>query len=426
MPSLSRVLFVATAFLTVTALRAEDWPMWRGPGGMGQSTARGVPTVWGGKDQKNVVWKTPLYENEKVKKDQNQSSPIVVGERVFVTLSYWPVGSTDKDFPEHHVLCFSAIDGKKQWDTKVEPGPSILKDLRGGYTAPTPASDGKTVVVVFGSSVIAALDLDGKLRWRKEIVPNFFDVAVGTSPIIHKDLALYLCDQMKSKKTSCLLAYDLATGEVKLKTERPDDDYTHSTPALTNVAGKPQLLVAGAAGPQGLDPDTGKKLWWFKSGQRLGDTVTPIYADGVVYLDSGRGGPGVAVDPTQTNEIPAANVKWKLPNVPEGFSSPVAVGKLMFRSVNPSLVTCRDLEDGKEIFKERYEGLETALSPIATADGLLYFAGGGKSYVLKADRTPTVVSVNDLGDPGKASPAIAGSRLYIKGFRNLYCIGDKK
>jgi outer membrane protein assembly factor BamB len=425
MRSARHLVLALAAVACAVSLHAEDWPSWRGPTGMGQSTAKDVPTTWGGKEQKNVVWKSPLYENEKVRRDQNQSSPIVVGDRIFVTLSFWPVGSKDKDFPEHHVICYSTVDGKKQWDVKVEPGPWLLSDLRGGYTVPTPASDGKTLVVAFGSSVIAALEMDGKLRWRKEIKPHSFDVCIGTSPIFYKDTVLFMSDLSKGSKSSNLLAFDVATGEVRYKALRPDSDWTHSTPVLVNLDGKTQLLVADANGPQGLDPDTGKKLWWFKTPQRTGDTTTPLFADGLVYCDSGRGGPGVAVEPTGTDELPASKVKWKT-NMPESFSSPVAVGKLMFRAVNPGVLTCVDLDTGKEVFRERAEKLDHAISPIATADGFIYFAAGGKSYVLKADRKADIVAVNDLDDPSKASAAIAGSRLYIKGGRNLYCIGEKK
>ena len=74
-------------------------------------------------------------------------------------------------------------DGKRLWDRRVKPGPWLLKDLRGGYTAPTPASDGRRVYVVFGSAVIAALDFEGNEVWRKEIRPyESFDVAIGSSP----------------------------------------------------------------------------------------------------------------------------------------------------------------------------------------------------------------------------------------------------
>ena len=81
---------------------------------------------------------------------------------------YWPEGVAQSEFPEHHVACYRADDGKLLWDTQVPPGPWLLKDLRGGYSAPTPCTDGERVYVLFGSSVLAALDFDGKIVWRKE------------------------------------------------------------------------------------------------------------------------------------------------------------------------------------------------------------------------------------------------------------------
>src|SRR5271165_6321074 len=211
--------------------RAGDWPGWRGPTGMGQSDARDLPLTWGGKDQANVLWKAPLFDNaDKLRRDQNQSSPVVWGDRVFVTASVWPPGTSPKDYPEHHILCFRASDGKRLWDTQVPPGPWRLSDLRGGYTAPTPATDGERVYVLFGSAVFAALDFEGKLIWRKDIVPHAFDVAIGLSPVLYGHTVLLLCDH--TQKSSTLLAFDKKTGDLKWEKKRPHASWTHSTPII--------------------------------------------------------------------------------------------------------------------------------------------------------------------------------------------------
>jgi outer membrane protein assembly factor BamB len=422
--NLSLILFTAFWISWQSpAARADDWPGWRGPTGMGQSPAKGLPLSWGGKGQEHVAWKVPLFDNfDKIRRDQNQSSPIVAKGRVFVTVSYWPEGVSDKEYPEHHVVCFDAADGSKLWDKKVPPGPWLLKDLRGGYTAPTPASDGERVYVVFGSAVIAALDFQGKLVWRKEITPFNFDVAIGASPIVYKDTVLFLSDQIKTYKSSSLTAYDAKTGAVHWQQER-SADWAHSTPALALIKDKMQLLVGTANGPQGLDPDNGKILWSFTSADRVGDTVTPVYGGGLVYCDSGRGGPGVAVDPTGAGDVTKTNLKWKIPTIPEGFSSPVIVGDLLFRAHSPGVVTCRKLADGSEVIKKRFEGLDQAVSPVATADGRLYFATAGKSFVLKAGPALDVLGTGDLGDFSRAAPAVAGNRLYLKGGRYLFCVG---
>jgi outer membrane protein assembly factor BamB len=404
--------------------QAGDWPGWRGPTGMGQTDAQGLPLTWGGKTQANVLWKAPLLPDG-VRPDQNQSSPIVARGRVFVTVSYWPAGTSSKEYPEHHVVCFRAADGKRLWDARVAPGPWLLQDLRGGYTAPTPASDGRRVYALFGSAVLAAFDLDGRPLWRKEITPHFFDVAVGTSPVVYKDTVLLACDEMRQHKASMLLAFDGKTGTLSWQSKRPDVDWGHSTPVVAEIKGRPQLLTAVGQLLQGLDPASGEVLWSYSSAQRIGDTVSPVLGAGVVYCDSGRGGPAVAVDPTGRGDVSKTHLKWKVAHVPEGFSSPVVVGEYLYRLHSPGVVQCWRLATGQQVYKERLEGVETAASPVATADGRLYFASAGKSYVLKAGSRPEVLARNDLGDPSRASPAVAGNRLFLKGGRFLYCIGSK-
>ena len=415
--------------LTAMAAHAEDWPGWRGPTGMGQSTQKDLPVIWGGKENRNIVWKKPLYPGtDKIRFDQNQSSPIVKGDRVFVTLSYWAASAMpEKELPEHHVICFRCTDGERLWDTKVSPGPWRLTDLRGGYTAPTPAADDGRVYVLFGSSVAAALDHDGKIVWRKEITPHSFDVAIGVSPVMFNDTILLAWDQ--TNKTSRLIALDKKTGDTKWEKKRPTADWAHSTPTLVPVGGQTQLLMAGATALEGVDPANGDTIWSCASGDgkvRIGDTLSPTFANGLVYVDSGRGGPGIAVDPTGKGDVAKSHLKWKIAKVPDGsIGSPVAVGDYMFRMQSPEMLNCYQLANGKSVFAERLTGASPVPSPVATADGRIYIASGGKSYVVKAGPKLDVLGMNDLGDPSHASPAVAGGRLLIKGGKYLYCIGTE-
>src|SRR5262245_32704177 len=87
----------------VSAARAENWPRYRGPTGMGVSTNTDLPLTWGGKDATNVLWKVPLPgTTAKGKPDHNQSSPIVWKDRIFVATAYWPEGRAQSEFPEQH------------------------------------------------------------------------------------------------------------------------------------------------------------------------------------------------------------------------------------------------------------------------------------------------------------------------------------
>jgi outer membrane protein assembly factor BamB len=324
---------VAVGLAAASAAAAGDWPAWRGPTGQGVSDAKGLPLRWGGEAGANVLWRVPLHGADgTARPDQNQSSPVVHSGRVFLTASYWPAGVSTKEFPEHHVVCYAA-DGKRLWDTKVAHGPwSRASDLRGGYTAPTPAADEQRVYVVFGSSVIAALDHDGKQLWRQEVRPTDFDVAMGSSPVLYRDTVLLQCDGIN--RSARLVAFDRKTGAVRWRRPRPDVSFSHSTPVLVRIRGKPQLLVAASNAVQGVDPADGRVLWWCRT---AGDTASPVYDGKLVYCDGGRGGMGVAVDPTGSGDVTKTQRRWQHERVAEGFSSPVIVGAHLYRLCNPCL-----------------------------------------------------------------------------------------
>lgn len=409
-------------FLVASAAGAgENWPAWRGPTGMGQSDEKDLPLTWGGNNQDNVLWKSALFPSDKVRRDQNQSSPIVWADKVFVTSSYWPEGVSDKEYPEHHLTCFAAGDGSRLWDVAIPPGPWKLTDLRGGYTAPTPATDGMHVFALFGSSVLAAVDFAGKIAWRKEITPFQFDVAIGTSPIIYQDTVLVTLDLKGGSK---LVAFSRKAGDVAWQQPRKVE-WAHSTPVLAKVNNKLQLLMATAHGPQGLDPTDGKVLWEFRAKERIGDTVSPMVIGDMIYIDSGRGGPAVAVDATGSGDVSQTNLRWRIAHVPEGFSTPVVVGDYLYRLHSPGVLSCRKWADGTEVYRERLQGVDPAISPFTTPEGRIYCVGAGKSVVVKAGPKFELLAQNDLGDPSRASPAVAGGRIYIKGGRYLFCIGKK-
>jgi outer membrane protein assembly factor BamB len=413
---------LATFWIAATSLRAEDWPGWRGPTGMGYTQASGLPLNWGGKDDANILWKAPLLEARiEARLDHNQSSPVVWGDRIFITLSNWPEGKTNKDYSKHHVVCFQATDGKRLWDTQVQPGGWLLSDFRGGgYACPTPAADAERVYVVFGSAVIAALSHQGELVWRKELDPGNFDVALGASPVLYGDTVLMMCDRVGGK--SSLIALDRKTGAVKWEQKRPDVGFAHSTPVFAKIGDNTQMLVAASNSVQGLDPATGKVLWKCAA---HGDTASPVMGGGIVFCDSGRGGPGTAVDPSGAGDITKTHRKWTK-DVPEGFSSPIVVGEYLYRLHNPGVVTCWKLATGELVYKERLPGItSTAASPIATPEGRIYFASAGKSYVVQSGPEFKVLGTGDLGDPCHASPAVSDSKLILKGSKFLYCIGRK-
>lgn len=404
-----------------------DWPQFRGPTGLGYTDDTGLPITWGGTQQENVRWRSPLV-------GEGHASPIIWHDRVFVCTARWPeaVVEREKVIPEQHVLCYRLHDGQLLWDTLVPPGPWLRTDFRsgpgGGYACPTPATDGQRVYVAFGSSVIAALAFDGRLVWRKEIQPPAFDVTLGTSPILYGETVLLAC-AMADAAQSRIIAYDQRSGATGWEQKLPGTGFGHSTPVLIDVGARRQLLFcagrmsAGDQALQSFDPATGRRLWWCWGG---GETASPAYGGGLVYFDSGRGGPGVVVDPTGSGDVSASHVKWKVSQVSSALSSPIIVEGRVYRLLGNGVLKCWTLATGDAVYAERLNGLSTTwASPVADPRGVLFFANAGTSYVIQAGPECKVLAVNELGDGNHCSPAVADGRLVLVGRQAVYCVGKE-
>jgi len=410
------------------AARAGDWPGWRGPTGMGHTDEKDLPLNWDARTGRNVLWKLQLHGGAKNNPEFSSpgwSSPIVHGDRVFLTTSVWPAGMTEKErrasIPSQHVLCVRAGDGQLLWDTEVPSGKCLVNNFYHGYTVPTPVTDGKHVYALFGSGVLAALDYDGRIVWREEL-PRLKDVDDGvcSSPILYEETVILVgLDDVG------LRALDKATGKVKWE-QKTRDRNRMATPALIRVGDRTQLIHY-AGGIQSLDPATGELLW-FCRGVTSGQS-SPVFASGLLYADAGRGGQyGNAVDATGKGDVSKTHVKWKKDKiVTNAGSSAVLVGDYIYRSGGSEEISCRELATGELVYAEKAPKISPSASPIACADGRIFFASSGRTYVIRAGTKFEVLATNDLNDgPDYTTPAVSNGRLFIKGKSYLWCIGTKE
>lgn len=412
---------VAVVVLAAGAV-AGDWPGWRGPTGIGVTDEKNLPLTWDAKSGENILWKAPLPGTT------GHSSPIVWGDRVFVTTAAKQTREQEKEVPAHHLVCFQASDGKELWKTPIPPG----KEVAGYaiYASPTPVTDGKAVYVWFGSAVVAAVDFSGKLLWRHERTGPFnLNPGITSSPILYKDTLVLISDQ--NRDAGFLQGLDLKTGEVKWEKKRTKVGACNATPVLLKVNGKTQMIVQATNALQALDPESGDPIWWCKG---WGFGSSPVYGSGpdgktLVYADRGGNEPAQAVDPTGAGDVTKTHVKWVNEKVPGEYSSPVISGDFIYRVEKDGIVSCFRLSTGEKLYTDRLDGVSRLASPVAAPGGRVYFANAGVSHVVQAGPELKILATNRItnsaGSCG-ASPAIADGKIFVRNFEHLYCIGEAK
>ncbi len=260
-------LLLLSILVTVQSLVAAppQWPQFRGPNGSGVAEDARPPIHFG--PTTNLLWKTAL--------PSGHSSPCVWGDRIFLT-------AFDRDAKKLETLCLDRPTGKVLW-RQAAPAEKIEKVNRiNNPAASTPATDGQTVFVYFGSFGLLAYDVDGGVRWQKPlpVAKTRFGHGTGTSPILAGDRLIL---DVHLDKESHLLAVNCRDGETLWKAAEPLFNDGWSTPLAWSEADAELVGVLNAGKFTAYDLWTGVERWWV---HRLPNQIcaTPVVSDGVIYL----------------------------------------------------------------------------------------------------------------------------------------------
>jgi outer membrane protein assembly factor BamB len=419
-----------TLLLTAHAT-AANWPAWRGPDGQGHTTEQDLPLKWTATE--NVRWKVALP-------DEGNSTPVVWGDRIFVTQA-----TDKKDWPppgaggpasayKRSLLCLARADGKKLWERTVEYKEKESTHPTNPYCSASPVTDGERVIVSHGSAGMYCYDLDGKELWKKDLGKLEFIWGNAASPILYGDLAILWCGPGERQ---FLLAVNKKTGETVWEHKEPGGANgferngwrgSWSTPVVVKVGDHDELLLGVPKKAKAFDPKTGTELWSCDGPSELFYT-SPVYAGGIAVFMCGFHGPALAVKAGGKGDVTSTHRLWyHKEKIPQRIGSPVIVGDHIYHVNEDGTAQCLELKTGKDVWdKKRLPGKFWG-SLVATADGKLYTTSmEGTTFVLKAD--PAMfeeLARNPLGERVMASIVISDGELFIRGYKNLWCIGMKK
>jgi len=424
---------------------SQNWPSFRGQNGTGVGDGSAPPTTWDTEKSTNILWKTPIP-------GLGHSSPIIWGDRIFVTTAIssiensqfvhgpteTPASADDNSKHSFRIFCLNKNTGAVIWEKTIYDGlPKVKRHVKASYANPTPATNGKNLVVSLGSEGLYCFDLDGKLLWKQDLgvldggwtAGPDFHWGFGSSPVIYKHLVIVQCD---TQNQAFVAAYNLTNGKRVWQTLR-EEDSSWSTPTIYEGKNGAELITSGTKYYRGYDPLTGKELWRMADGVDV-KIPTPVAANDLFFLGGGssnqrhsfyvvRAGSKGEIKPADAS---ANNIAWQSPQIRPHIVTPLVYKDYLYVCTDNGIVSQYTAKNGEPTFRARLgSGGSFSASPVA-ADGKVYFVSeDGDVFVIKAETKFELLARNSMGEVVMATPAIVGKMIVIRGQHHLFGIGAK-
>lgn len=454
---------------------AETWPQFRGPNGAARASSnKPLPIKIG--PEEGVTWKVEL--------PPGHSSPIVHGNRIFVT------AVRDKQLL---TMCLDRSNGKVLWEKEAPH--QKLEDIHsiGSHAQCTSATDGERVVSMFGSCGLFCYAADsGEMQWQRPMGPFNNGFGAGNSPIIAGNKVIICQDH---DTDSFLMAIDKRTGETLWQTDRAEFPRNYCSPIIWEVDGKQQVVVAATLRVVGYDIDSGKEMWTVRGLSRVVCTTPVIGDDNTLYIagwaqggdeterikvepfeefitgkdknkngtievdELPKGGPiqrrftqvdrdktgsvtrvefeyyrrlfdsarnvVVAIRPGGVGDLTESNVVWQTRKFLPFCSSPVFYNNYLFMVKDGGILSSLDAATGAILQTKRAAGTgRYYASPVA---------GNGQVYLI--DQTGELTVINGyahwkqlhaakFGEEVYATPAIVDGQIFVRTVGHLYCFSN--
>ena len=443
---MKRITLFLLLFLVFFDARAQNWPQFRGPSASGVVEGQAAIVTWDAQKSVNTRWKTAIP-------GLAHSSPVVWGNRIFVTTAITSASKDEtryglygdvapvKDDPKHtwKVFALDKRTGKILWErTAYEGLPKVKRHPKSTHADPTPATDGKHVIALFGSHGLYAYDLNGKLLWKQDLgvldAGWFYDPdyqwEYGASPIIYKNMVIVQAD---IQKNSFIAAYDIKTGKRVWMTPR-EEIPSWSTPTVYEGKSRAELVTNGTKAIRGYDPVTGRELWRLGPNSEVA-TPTPVFAHDLIYVTTGYRviqpiyviRPGAAGDISLKNGKESSDfIAWSKKRGGPYMPTPLIYGDLLYILSNQGVLTTYQAKTGERVYQERLGGKGGAFtaSPVAS-DGKIYLSSeDGDVFVVRAGPKYELLATNPVGQVMMATPAISEGLVIVRGVSHVFAFGE--
>lgn len=281
----------------------------------------------------------------------------------------------------------------------------------GGYSSPTPVTDGKHVYVMYGNGLAAAYDLDGKRLWLKLVEHPTVTYGHGASPVLVKDkLLVHFSD---------LVALNTKDGSEAWRAKIPPN---HGTAMHTRIGDVDVLIHPNG---QVIRVSDGVIL-----ARNLGTSGpnSPLVQDGKVFYMAGQARGVTLPSSLESPVIWEPLWKGKGTNLKGGgywFPSPVLHEDLIYALNATANFTVVDAKTGQRVYEEKLDFGGGQCYPSITLAGkhLFVSSDNGHTLILEPGREYKQIARNSL-ETFRSSLVFEGKRMYVRTVKNLWCIGE--
>lgn len=400
--SLSILCFVATSAC------AENWPQWRGSRLDGTSLDHGFPESV---TEKSVAWRTELP-------GLGHASPIVWQDRIFTVAAV-------AESAQRLLLCVDRASGKLLWEQPVLKSPLEGKHRLNSHASSTPATDGERVFTAFldgAQVVVSAHDFSGQQAWQ--VRPGVFTSKHGFcgSPIIFEDKVIVNCDH---DGPGYIVALARKDGRQLWRIERPNQTRSYCVPLIKELSGRTQMVLSGSKCVTSYDPHDGRLLWMI-------DGPTEQFVASIVHDEKSNlllmsgGFPEhhiLAINPDGMGDVTNTHIVWRTNKGVSYVPSPLCESGWLLIVSDSGIAHCFDAAKGEIAWEERMKEHHASL---VSAEGKAFFINDfGTLRVVKPGLKYDLLAESELGEKVFASPAMSDGQIFIRGEKNLICLGKR-
>jgi outer membrane protein assembly factor BamB len=386
-------------FSSIAAVRAQDYPQWRGLHRDGSASDFHEPKSWPEK----------LTKRWSVEVGEGYSTPILAGNRI---LLFTRQGDNEV------LTALDAATGKIAWQSKY-PAPYKVADpakAHGPGPKSTPLLFRGKIYTIGISGIVSAFDAaDGRLAWQKPVKGEAPFFGAASSPLGDGELII-----LHPGNYEPLTALDAATGTIKWQS-KGEGEYV--SPIIVELGGVRQVVTMTQEDVVGVSLTDGSVLWSYPWPSKSGGmhAITPLVYRDTIIVSSYHSGVS-AIKPVFHDSKWSADGAWHTDEVSMFLSNPVLIGGVLFGLSERASGQYfgLDAKTGKVLWLGKPR--EATNTAVAKAGELLFLLNDDGELTVAQTRGGAMEPVANyhVADGATwAQPAISGSRIFVKDLKSL-------